>query len=299
MKNDSKVAGYLFVLGATAIWSGNFIIARGLNDIIHPVELAFWRWLVAVLAFLPFGLKPLMAEWKILKKNIPYLVLTSVLGITIFNTLIYFAGQTTTALNLSLISITFPIFIIILSRILFGEKITVPRLFGIILVISGIVFLVTGGDISKLTGISFSLGDLWMLIAAFTFALYSIQLRRKPEGLGIRSLQMATFITGLIFLSPFFLWKTLAIPHSAFETRTILSILYVGIFASLIAFIFWNKAIVKIGPTKSGMVYYTLPLFSGVLAFLVLKESVTVVHLISAVLIISGIITANSAGKKG
>ena len=299
MKDNSKATGYLFVLGATAIWSGNFIIARGLNDTIHPVELAFWRWVVAVLAFLPFGLKPLLAEKKILKKNIPYLIITSVLGITLFNTLIYFAGQTTTALNLSLISITFPVFIIILSRIFFGEKITVPGLTGIILVISGIVFLVTGGDVSKLTGISFSIGDLWMLIAAFTFALYTIQLRRKPEGLSVRSLQMATFMTGLIFLFPFFLWKTLSTPHSPFETRTIFSILYVGIFASLIAFYMWNKAIVKIGPTKSGMVYYSLPLFSGVLAFLVLKESVTVIHLISAVLIISGILTANSAGKKG
>lgn len=298
MKKNNLATGYLYALGATAIWSGNLIIARGLSDTIHPVELAFWRWTVAVLAFLPFGLKPLMAEWKILKKNIPYLVLTSVLGITIFNTLIYFAGQTTTALNLSLISITFPIFIIILSRILFGEMITVHRLVGIILVISGIIFLVTGGEVSKLTSISLSIGDLWMLIAALTFAVYSILLRRKPKALSVRSLQMATFITGLIFLSPLFIWKTLSTPSSLFETRTLLSILYVGIFASLIAFLLWNKSIVNIGPTKSGMVYYTLPLFSGILSFLVLKESVTVVHLISAVLIISGIIMANYSGKK-
>jgi drug/metabolite transporter (DMT)-like permease len=104
------ISGYLFAIGATALWSGNFIIARGLNERIPPVSLAFWRWVVAVIVFLPFVLKPLIAERDILKSNIPYLSITALLGITIFNTLIYYAGHTTTAMNLSLIAITFPIF---------------------------------------------------------------------------------------------------------------------------------------------------------------------------------------------
>jgi len=109
---NRQISGYLFATGATAIWSGNFIIARGLNESIPPISLAFWRWVVAVIVFLPFALKPLIDEWDILKENIPYLSVTALLGITIFNTLIYFAGHTTTAINLSLISITFPIFIV-------------------------------------------------------------------------------------------------------------------------------------------------------------------------------------------
>ena len=121
------ISGYLFAIAATAIWSGNFIIARGLNESIPPISLAFWRWVVAVIVFLPFALKPLIAERNILKQNLPYLCVTSLLGITIFNTLIYFAGHTTTAINLSLISITFPIFIIILSRIFFRELITINK----------------------------------------------------------------------------------------------------------------------------------------------------------------------------
>ncbi len=296
--DKTNAKGYLFAVGATVIWSGNFIIARGLSDSIHPLELAFWRWATAVLFFLPLGLKPMIAERNILKKNIPYIIITSILGITIFNTLIYFAGRTTTALNLSLISITNPIFIVILSRIFFKESITVNKLIGIIIVINGIVLLVTQGDISRLTNISFAIGDLWMLIAAFTFAAYSILLKRKPKGLSVFSLQMATFITGLIFLSPFYIWKTVTSPPTSFDAATVLSILYVGIFASLIAFILWSKSIEIIGPAKSGMIYYTLPLFSGLLAFFVLKESITIIHLFSAVLIIFGIFTANSLGRK-
>ncbi len=298
MNKTHHARGYIYAVSAVAIWSGNFIIARGLNDTIHPVELAFWRWTVAILVFLPFGLKPLLAEREILKKHIPYLALTSILGITLFNTLIYFAGHTTTAMNLSLISITFPVFIVILSRIFFRETITHYKLIGIILVIAGVVFLVTGGDLSRLARISFAVGDLWMLLAALTFSLYTLLLRRKPEDLSVMALQMTTFLTGLLFLSPFFIWTRISTPAASFETKTVLSILYVGIFASLTAFVLWNKAIVTIGPVKAGLVYYTLPLFSGILAFLVLGEEITIIHLLSAIFIVSGILTANYQGKK-
>ena len=93
MKNKHALAGYAFALGATAIWSGNFIVARGLSDSIPPVTLAFWRWVVATVVFLPFALKSLIAEWDMLKKHLPYLSITALLGVTIFNTLVYVAGH--------------------------------------------------------------------------------------------------------------------------------------------------------------------------------------------------------------
>lgn len=141
--------GYFFALGATAIWSGNFIVACGLSEIVPPISLAFWRWVVAVIVFFPFAVKPLIAERKQLLKNIRYLSVTALLGVTVFNTLIYIAGHTTSAINLSLIAITFPIFIIILSRLFYGELITVNKVFGIILVTGGVVLLITKGELSQ------------------------------------------------------------------------------------------------------------------------------------------------------
>lgn len=296
--NQAVFFGYLFAIGATAIWSGNFIIARGLNDSIPPVTLAFWRWVVAVIVFLPLALKPLVAEWAILKENVPYLCITSLLGVTIFNTLIYFAGHTTTAINLSLISITFPIFIVILSRIFFRELITVTKGIGIILVAAGVVLLITNGTPSKLLTISFAIGDVWMLVAAITFAVYSMLLKRKPKGLSIWAFQLSTFILGVIFLFPFFVWEYVSVPTVEFDTTAIGSIFYVGVFASLAAFVLWNKAIMAVGPSKAGMTYYTLPLFSGFLAQLFLKESISMIHLYSAVLIVPGIFIANYAPKR-
>ncbi|MCP3898690.1 MAG: DMT family transporter, partial [Desulfobacteraceae bacterium] len=198
LESNSVVVGYIFAIGATAIWSGNFIVARGLNDSIPPVSLAFFRWLVAVIVFTPFAIKSLLKELPIIKKHILYFSITSFLGITTFNTLIYFAGHTTTALNLSLIAITFPIFIILFSRILYNELLNCKKGVGIVLVLTGVIVLITKGKIAALLTISFNIGDVWMLIASIIFAVYSLFLRNKPKEISVMSLQLATFILGLV-----------------------------------------------------------------------------------------------------
>lgn len=286
--------GYLSAIMATVIWSGNFIVARGLIDTIPPVSLAYWRWLVAVIALAPLAIKPLMADWPVIKENKLYICITSILGVSVFNTLIYIASHTTTAINLSLIAITFPVFIILLSRILYHELLTANKALGVFLVILGVVTLITKGDVTILKNINFTQGDLWMLLAAITFALYSLLLKKKPAQLGTRSFQMITFSTGLIFLTPFYIWEatTTEFQIQSITSPTLYSILYLGLFASLASYILWGKAVEKIGPTKSSMIYYSLPIFSGLLAYLFLGESIESIHLLSMLLIVIGILTA-------
>ncbi|MDA3916848.1 MAG: DMT family transporter [Deltaproteobacteria bacterium] len=299
MSNEprSVFTGYLFAFGATALWSGNFIVARGLSESIPPVTLAFFRWLVAVTFFTSFAIKTFIHEWPIIKKNIAYFSITSLLGITTFNTLIYYAGHTTTAMNLSLIAISFPIFILLFSRILYKELLTVKKGVGIVLVLTGVVFLITKGNISKLLNISFNIGDVWMLTAAIIFAVYSLFLKNKPQGLSVKTLQLSTMILGLFFLTPFFLWEQSLVHNFFLNQTTIPAILYVGIFASLFAFLLWTNAVIILGPSKAGMVYYTLPLFSGLAGYLFLHESVGIMHLYSMVFIFSGILITNHESK--
>lgn len=290
--------GYLYALSATIIWSGNFIISRDLSGSIPPISLAFYRWVVAVMIFLPWALKPLMQQWQALKKNIGYLCISFLLGVTAFNTLIYFAGHSTSAINLSLIAITFPIFIIIISRFFFKELITFKKATGIIIVVIGIILLITKGDLDRLLNLSFAIGDVWMLLASLIFAIYSLLLKQKPKNISIIAFQLSTFILGLIFLLPFFIVESLSVPSFQFNSKIIISIFYLGIFASLFAFLLWNKAITKIGPSKASLIYYTLPLFSSFWAYLFINETISMVHLYSAVLIIAGIFTANYQSKK-
>ncbi len=248
---------------------------------------------MAAVAILPFALKHLVAEKALVRKHFPYILITAALGITLFNTLIYFAGRSTTSVNMSLISITFPIFIILLSRIFYGEKITLNKVVGIVLVIAGVLILITKGRLASLLSISFAPGDALMLLAALTFAVYSILLRRRPKAMSLWTLQASTFIVGVILLFPFFLWDRSTAPAVQVNTGLILAILYIGVLASLTAFVIWNKAIERVGASRAAMVYYSMPLISGILAFFVLGERIGLVHLYSLLLIVPGILVAN------
>jgi drug/metabolite transporter (DMT)-like permease len=298
LEDNPNFTGYLFAILATAIWSGNFVIARGLSDDISPISLAFWRWVVASVVFFPLAIKPLLKQRKEIKKHLPYLAITGLLGVTIFNTMLYYAGKTTTAINLSLLSITFPIFIILIARVVFKDLIGWKKTIGIAMVAFGVVFMITKGDLSTLLDLTFQVGDIWMIGGAFVFAVYSILLRKKPAELNIWSFQLSTFLLGLLFLLPLYIWDYYTSPDAVYTTTTYLSIGYVGVFASLAAFVLWNKSILNIGPSEAGMVYYTLPIFSGALAYFILDEPIGWLHILSAGLIFSGILIANAKKKK-
>ena len=292
MISKPMLIGFACAIAATILWSGNFIVARGLSEVIAPLSLAFWRWVVAILVLLPFAIKPLLAQKSWLKENVGYLCIVSLLGVTLFNSLIYYAGQTSSAINLSLIAITFPIFILVLSRMFLNELIGWNKLAGIVLVATGILLLISKGQLSVLTELTFSQGDIWMLLASLIFAIYSMLLKRKPAGISVSAFQLASFVLGLIFLLPFYLLELYFIPSKGVESSTVMSILYIGIFASLFAFILWNKAIAIIGAVNAGMVYYSLPIFSGILAIIILNEAVTSLHLYSTLFVLSGILLA-------
>jgi drug/metabolite transporter (DMT)-like permease len=291
-RNRESLAGYFFVLGATIIWSGNFIVARGLSDSIPPVTLAFLRWTTAVVVMLPFCLRALWRERTTIKGNLGYLSLTAFLGVTLFNTLVYMAGRTSPALNMSLIATFSPVFVVILARFLFKEPITAWRVVGLVTATVGVALLVTDGKLSLLLNMTFTEGDLWMLPAAAIFAGYSILVRRKPGELGQGAFLGAIFMIGLVFLLPWTIWEQWGSRGVTFSATAVLAILYLGVGPSLLAFLCWNRAIALIGPARASFVYYSLPVFSGIEASLILREPIDLVHVFSGALILIGIITA-------
>ena len=152
--------------------------------------------------------------------------------------------------------------------------------------------LICRGSLETLLNISFSAGDFWMLSAAVTFSLYSLLIRKKPQGIGTMSFLFATFGAGLIMLIPFVLYEYAHNNTAVFSMKVIVSVLYAGIFASIGGFLLWNKAIAHIGASKSGIIYYSLPLFSTLWAILILGEKIQFVHFTSMILIVSGIFIA-------
>ena len=287
------LSGYLLVLTATLIWSGNFIIARGLPDHISPVTLSFLRWLTALFVIAPFAVKSLWCQRSIIRHNLVFLSAVAFLAVTLFNTLLYIAAHDSSALNMTLIAISSPVFVVVLARIFLGEPLTPQRIIGLLLAVTGIVLLITGGDITVLTNLTFSIGDFWMLVAAVAFAAYSILVKYKPEGLSQIAFLASIIILGFTFLIPWALWENLYDGKLELSFRVLTAIGYIGVGPSIIAFLCWNRAVLEIGPTRTAFVYYSLPVFSGLEAYLFLDEPISWIHILSGMLIIFAIVLAN------
>lgn len=306
----SAIMGYALSLLATVIWAGNFVIARGLHDAIAPVALAFWRWVIALLVLTPIAWRALRADWPRVKRHWRYLTLTGLFGVSLFNTLIYMAGHTTEAINLSIISASSPVFVVVFSAALAGwfpshfsgERLSPGRVAGLVLALIGVIWLVSDGAPDRLLHMRYSRGDIEMLIAALTFALYTLLIRRKPAGLSMPSLALSTFALGVLMLAPFYFWELYTqLGHGVHSTAPTLSVLgalvYVGVCASVVAYLAWNKAISLIGASRTAVIYYAIPVFSGLAGWLVLHEPITGVHIVSMVLIIAGIVIATRPGR--
>ncbi|MCW6053599.1 DMT family transporter [Lyngbya sp. CCAP 1446/10] len=291
--NNKMSMGYSLAVVATVIWAGNFIVARALNEDIFPVGLAFWRWTIAVATLAPFTVRAAVADWKLIKKYLLYLTVSALSGVTTFNTLIYVAGHTTLAVNMALIATSSPVFIVLMSRIFYGETISLTRAVGIAIAVSGVVLLIAGGSLERLLSISFAIGDLYMLLASIIFAGYTMLVKRKPPNLRMTTFTLSTFSLGLLFLSPFYALECWIYHPVVFNPSIALALLYVGVLSSVVAFMAWNQAIALIGPNRTALIYYLIPVFSGIAAWLFLGEAISLVHIFSTLAIVCGIIITN------
>lgn len=166
------------------LWSAIFLFARGAAGSMSPVEMAFWRWALAFLAILPFVWRALKAERKLLRRHLPFMAAAGLIGFSGYSLVLFHAGKSTEAVNLALISASAPIFMALFSRFFLGERIGFRQALGLLIAVSGVVYLILRGDVRRLLALNFQEGDLWMVLAALMFAAYSVMIRRKPEGMG-------------------------------------------------------------------------------------------------------------------
>ena len=279
---------------AAFIWSGNFIIAKGVNKEIPPISLNFYRWLIASLIILPFAIKQFRAQWKLVKQSGHYLFWVSLTGVALFNTFVYIGAHYTSAINLALIGTTSsPIMSIVFARIFLKEKIGWMKLAGMILCTIGVLFLLSNGNFQNLLSLHFSTGDLWMLLAAFCFAVYNTLVKKKPAGISPINFLFVIFSFGTLMVLPFFIWEFTRSAPVLWNNHLILSILYLGLAASVICFLIWNIAIGKLGAGRTALFGNLIPVFSSIEAAIILHEDFNAVHITSMVIIFTGIVLAN------
>jgi len=288
---------YLLLTLSTLIWSGNFVLSRAMNSTIPPAGFVFWRWLVAVVILAPIALPRLRREWPIVRANWRLMLVCGFFGMTLFNFLIYTAMHSTTAINAALVNSSIPVFIIIFARVFYGQRVTPRQQTGIALSLAGVAIIILQGEPSRIGTLSLNIGDLLVLLAAFAWALYSVALRRYPQGLNPFVFLFCIAACGLVFLVPFYAAEIARGELMTANPATILSIAYVGIFASVVAFMSWNSGLRKVGPHLGGQFVHLMPAFSTILAVIFLGERLHPFHIFGISLIFIGILCATLERK--
>lgn len=296
---NNRYIGILLATVAAIIWAGNFVIARGVNQQISPITLAFFRWSLATVLMLPIAHKAFTKEWHILKKHKAYLFWVSLSGIAIFNTCLYISGHYTTAINMALISTTSsPIFATIFAIIFIGERINAFRLTGMLVCLLGVLLLISKGSLQTLMSFTFSIGDLWALAGAIAFAVYNVLVRKKPATISATTFLLAIFGLGSLLILPGFLIEQVSAAPIVWNNSLVMSLIYLGAGTSVVSFLCWNAAIKRIGAGTTVLFGNLIPIISTIEAVLFLHEPFQKIHMISAGIVIFGLILANSGQHK-
>jgi drug/metabolite transporter (DMT)-like permease len=269
-------------------WSGNGIIAKGLNDIIPPIGMAFWRWFVAAPLLLIIAWPHLKNDLSKLKGNWIILMFLSAFSIVGYTTLVYQGLLSTTAINLFLINTSRPTIIVLLSILFFRQGITLIQSLGFALAFIGTVIIMLEGVPSHLVTLHFNSGDLWILAATFCWAMYTVFMNKRPKMHPTSFLTIIAFL-GVAMLLPFYIWESVYIKPTPFRIETIGSILYLATISSIVAYLCYNRAVEIAGPNKAGQVSYMTPIAGSTLAIFLLGEEFMFYHAIGFPLILSGI----------
>lgn len=284
----------LLLVLATILWGGNFVIGRAVSGDIPPLTLSFLRWCVAFAVFFPIVYRRTKQEWPMIKANWPAVIAMAITGVTCFNTLVYIGLHYTTSINASLMNSSTPIIIYILSFLFLKERLSKFQLAGTIVSVIGVLFIISGGSIKNLFAFSFNKGDLIVLVAVFCWSIYSLLVKQYAGRLPGYSTFLVTIGLGIIMLLPFTVYELMTTPTAInWSIGTLGAVFYVGIAASIVAFLSWNSGVVAIGPNRAGIYLNFIPLFAAIFAILFLGEEVIAAQLVGGLAVITGVVLSN------
>ena len=292
-----SLLGPLAVIGAAALWGSNHVVARGIHEAVPLLAMAFWRWSLAIAILIPFSWGALKRDWPELKRYWRYLLSTGYVGVGIFSLLLFAGAYETQALQVGLLNATTPIWVLVLARLFRGEPVRASQVLGIALGILGVVVLLTRGDLMRLGAVEWHRGDLWSILAAMTFAWFSLRLRRRPPTISQTSLAVAMGTAGLLVSFPLFVWHVatgggiaLHDPTAPNASAMLAAMAFIVVGPTLLGNLFWNMGCSAIGAQRAAPFLYLAPVVSSVLAVLVLGESLRAYHFLGAIPVLTGLV---------
>ncbi len=288
---------YLLLSITALCWAGNAIVGRLAAGHIPPVTLSFLRWSIAFLIILPFAWKHLKRDWGAIRARLGTMIVLSVTGIGAFNTLQYWALEHTQALNTLLLQSAGPLFVAMWSLILLGVRLTLAQAGGIALSLTGVLVILLHGDLTALTAIEFNKGDLIFTVALAIFGLYSVLSLKRPKIHGL-SFVGFTFGCGAACLIPLLIWELLSRPVMQLDAMNLLTLFYVAVFPSTLAYLCFNRGVQLIGANRAAPFFHVVPVFGSAMAIVFLGERPQLFHIIGFALVLTGVFVASRKPAK-
>lgn len=286
---------YALLVIAAASWGSNWVVARGLHELVPPFTLAFWRWTIAALLLAPIAAPHVKRDLMLLRSSWRSIIALGVPGTTGFAALGYLAVRHTTAINAALINGALPIFTLALSAIFLGTRVSVRFLVAVGLAMIGLACIVTAGNLETLATLSINRGDVLMLLGVLVWAGYTVGLHFRPAGLHPLSFLFATAAVGALACAPAYAWEIARGRMMAVDWRPIAGILWLALGPSILAYMCWNAAVARVGPSIAGLTNSLVPVFGTLMSIVFLGERAGVPQAIGIALILAGVYFVSSA----
>ena len=294
----SPLFPYALLAMAVLLWAGNWVFARALRFDAPPIALAFWRWVIAVVILSPLAYPYVREQWRVILGAWRVLCPLALL-VTVFQHVPVNIGlRDTTATNGALLNSATPIMIFILSHVLVGERLSVRQALGVAISLTGVVAIIARGDVAVLASLQLNGGDLWVLLATLSWAVYTVCLRWRPAELNPLAMLWTIAALGVVALMPLYAWELAMGRTLQVTVIAVAGIVYMGVFATVVAYVFWNRAVQQVGPNRAGPFMYLMLVYTPLLAIVFLGERLHFYHFVGCALILGGIYLTAS-GRPG
>ena len=273
---------------ATLGWGSNTIASRLAVGEVSPMLLIFFRWGIVVVILLSLYWRQMIDEWPVIRPRFKWLLIMGGCGLSLFNAFFYIAAHSTTAVNLGIIQSTMPGMILLGSFMYFGDRINRLQFSGLLLTLLGVIVIVTQGSLELLMQLTFNHGDLLMIFACSFYAMYTVGLKSRPK---ISGMVMLAYFSVAAFLMtiPLMIFESLIYGTLMPGVKGFAIVFYIAIVPSFLSQIFFMRGVDLIGPGSAGLYANLVPIFSAIMAVLLLSEEFAFFHLAAMLLVFGGI----------
>ncbi|MGP1717292.1 MAG: DMT family transporter [Methylophilus sp.] len=275
------------------LWAGNFIAGRAINAAVPPVTLSLIRWSIALLCLLPFALRPFLRDRVHYYTYRWHVFGTAITGVAAFNLLVYWGLHTTSATNGIILNSFIPFLVAIFGFLFYRQLLAPGQLIGLLVSLTGVLVVVSHGDLQVLLTLAFAEGDVIIFLAMVFWALYTLWVKEIPPTINRTGLMLCQVMIALVFLLPLYLWESQTTSVHLENPQTLWILAYIGIFPSVIALLAYSKAVTLVGSVRASVFIHAMPIFGSVLSTLLLHEAFHLYQLLGMLTIFTGIWLAN------